>query len=124
MEDTWKGKIAAHFFPKCLEWGLLEMRSAVESLLSNPGQIIASSYAVVLGWGKGLVMCFSALSEIGLYFRFSLVHGAETTVLLECLLIAREEFARINTTSLLCQLVVRLNDYLLAHTLLSKETHS
>lgn len=54
-------------------------RCAVQctSLWSNTGQIIASSYAVAVGWGKALVMYFSALSEKGLYFRFTSVHSAE-----------------------------------------------
>lgn len=80
MEDAWKGKSVAHFFQKCLGWGLLEVRSAGDEHSSNLGQIIASSYAVVVGWGKGLVMHFSALSEKGVYFCFGLVHAAEITL--------------------------------------------
>lgn len=80
MEDAWKGKCVAHFFPKCLGWGPLEVHSAGDEHLFNPGQRTASSYAVVVGWGKGLVMHFSALSKKGLYFRLDLVHAAEMTL--------------------------------------------
>lgn len=66
LKDAWKGKNAAHFFPK----GRGSQRCAVPgmSLWCNPGYIIAASHAVAEDRGTGLIMCFSALSEKGLSF--------------------------------------------------------